>query len=341
MGKIFVGVKDPGGANAIIPIIKGIEDKNQIKVFASGLAKSICITSELDFEDSDNMEVQFFSELFYKEKPDLILTGTSQGSSVEDKMISAAKKVGIRSMAIMDYWGSYGIRFIDDLGQFKYVPDVLCVIDQTMFEEVISEGFISTEALRITGNPFFDKLANESITYNILLALQPNQAISAEALGYTEFDVLSDIIGLLGEVVKENQVFVRLNIRKHPKESIEKYNNYLKEKFSMGLNITVEFDKIQDTWESIRSNDLIIGMRSMLLFEAAILGKKTISYQPNLKYKDTLKSNELGLSQLITEKSQLKEEISKYLSKKVNDYIKTNATKRVIDVIEEETKSTI
>ena len=78
----------------------------------------------------------------------------------------------------------------------------------------------------------------------------------------------------------------------------------------------------------------------MVLFQAALVGKKVISYQPNLKTKDYSISSDLGLSVLIKNKGDLKNILQRYskndFPKFENgfDVIVPNATDNIIKLIE-------
>src|SRR5690606_26306916 len=58
--------------------------------------------------------------------------------------------------------------------------------------------------------------------------------------------------------------------------------------------------------------DVVIGMSTMALLHAFLLGVKTYSYQPHLVQADMCITNKLGLTLLINDISQLSSELDKF-----------------------------
>lgn len=267
MKKVMFFAHDPGGANAIAPLIS--EFKNPL-VYGKGPSLNI-----LPF--SKELPQGVLADV----RPDFLITGTSANDFTERNLWNEASGFGIPSMAILDSWINYGVRFseygLDKLQLFqkacKYLPKYLCVMDDLAKEDAIKDG-IPEEIILTFGNPHFEKTFmraqnSKSISdgKRILFASQPFDDIYYKG---SEETALKNII----ETVKAYDN-LKLLIRKHPKESPEKFAKYLDE--------CVIMDNNTDVFDSIQQVEIIVSVNSMVLIEALFFGKKIISYQPKTK----------------------------------------------------------
>jgi hypothetical protein len=271
MNKVMFFAHDPGGANAIAPLISEFESSY---VFAKGPALKIL---------SNAVELPEDALRIYK--PDFLITGTSGSDFTERYLWNEASELGIKSMAILDMWVNYGVRFseygLKDLHLFNkkcdYLPDYICVMDELAKEDMINDG-VPENIILPFGNPHFEYIAslkpkngiplsNSTLTGKkvITFASQPIDDIFRKG---SEIIVLEDLID---SIIKRDDVVVL--IRKHPKESREKFNKYTD-------GDRVQLDANQDLMTTLYMSDVIVSVNSMVLIEALFLGKKILSYQP-------------------------------------------------------------
>ena len=263
---------DPGGAQSIVPLLP--EFSNSL-VFAKGPALSIIpYAQELPENVLDTV------------MPDFLITGTSADDFTERLLWNTATAMHIPSMAILDSWINYGVRFskygTESLhlfsGKCDYLPKYVCVPDEIAKKEMIKDG-VPESVILTFGNPHFEYIAarkRSSVALcasvsdgkkTILFASQPFNDIYRNG---SELIVLNDLIE-----VSKSYSDVDIRIRKHPKESPDKFVSYLSNRVTIDLG--------DDIINSIAKAEIIVSVNSMVLIEAAFLNKKIISYQPRSK----------------------------------------------------------
>lgn len=345
--KIIAAATDPGGTESIAPVIKELLlQNNDVIVLAAKYSKKVFDKHSIKYLDGDRfLNESKLLNFLESERPDVILTSTSIGWSIEKAIILCARKLRIKTISVIDFWINYKTRFSKEDDDLSILPDKICIMDDSALKEMVAEGF-QKEILTVTGNPQFDatillreKLPVKSTKTKVITYFsQPVEMVfgnesSPRYMGYTEMDVAKDIFEALDELIKE--IPLTFVFGPHPKETEEKFESIVSKRPYAKFNRNANFR------DAIIESDLVLGMFSMALFEASLLGKTVISYQPNLLVKDSLKSNELGWSKLITEKSKLKAEIKKALSKpssglpRLGKAFDGHSTQRVIDQIKE------
>ena len=260
---------DPGGANAIAPLILRFDNP---LVFGKGPALKILPNAK---PLPDNALTVLM--------PDFLITGTSAIDFTERHLWRDATGLSIPSMAILDAWVNYGVRFsrfstreihLFD-GVCDYLPDYICVMDDLAKAEMHKEG-VPYDRIIALGNPHFENVflaaAQTSPTTLskkriVLFASEPFEDVYRKG---AEEAALRDLIK-----VAEQYDDVAIRIRKHPREPEQKHAGH--------LNEHVEMDNIADSLKSIEQSEIVVSVSSMLLIEAMFFGKKVISYQPKSK----------------------------------------------------------
>lgn len=356
--RILVATQDPGGALALLPVVKHIltKEKNcELKVLVGIFSENIFKKAGIKFTKAKGLRVKRLNYEVKKFNPDLVLTSTSYGFSVEKKILRIAQGYKIPTVSIIDYWSNYWLRFVKESEKkdSRYLPDYIVAIDRGMKKEMMAVGF-PKERVKVLGNPYFESFRlfkiktkrKEKRDYKIVFVSQPLRSIyGRKNLQTDEYSALKDILEILPQFKNKSRK-ISLIIRMHPKEGIEKYKKEIKNVF---LN-NIKIDKNTHVERLISDADLIIGINSALLFQASFSGVPVISYQPGLKNleKDTLISNRLKLSELCRSKNDLRKKISLVLhddynytagrvlsrEKKLADmYINSRVTKKIIDLI--------
>ncbi len=326
---IVVICGDPGGANAIIPVIKQLhsEKKRDVLVFAYRQAIDIMSKSNISFSAVDEkITDSAIQDLLHRAKPAIIVTGTSfKPIGLEVKFIQAARKLKIPCLAVLDFWSNYSLRFSDTAGDLKYVPDKIAIMDEVAYSEMIAEGF-HPDSLILTGQPAFDALAEYKLNFNnekcqkirndfhihanelfVVFASQPLSLLYGEDgfnplfLGYTEKTVLNNLITALEQIAQDGNKHIVLLIRPHPREKLDEYKKIT----SNVIRISESNDG--NPRDIVMASDLVIGMNTVLLVEACYLGCIVVSMQPGLRLKDSLPTNNKGYS------------IPVYSNEKIND----------------------
>jgi len=262
---------DPGGANAIVPLIRNFPDSH---VYGKGPALNILPNAK---EMPDNI----LSTL----QPNFLVTGTSGSDFTERFLWKEANIQGIPSMAILDHWINYGVRFsqyeMSELHLFdgvcEYLPDYICVMDEFAKLEMINDGVPDVRILTF-GNPHIEAIAvaakknrvtddNGKTQCVILFASEPFEDVYRKG---AEEIALQDLIK-----VSSSYNNINIRIRKHPREQTSKFLEYLGAKVVM--------DDCLSSFDSIRQSDIVVSVSSMLLIEALFYDKVIVSYQPKSK----------------------------------------------------------
>ena len=267
---------DAGGANAISPLIRAFKTP---LVFAENAALEILPNARrLPYGD--------LGEVIKSLDPSFIVTGTSGNDFTERDLWRESAKLGITSMAVLDSWVNYGVRFSDltirDLHLFRKdctrLPDYICVPDLIAMDDMIKDG-VPEQRILPFGNPHFEEVAanaNKSNNSDVsgTRVLFASQLFDDNVLCGSELIVLDELIQ-----VAKSYDDVKIVIRRHPKETLQKFEKYLD-----GSRVTP--DENDDVYESVRQSETVVSVNSMVLIESLFFGKKIISFQPKSNSKD-------------------------------------------------------
>jgi hypothetical protein len=332
--KIFLFSRDPGGANTIIPLVAPLKSKGY-KLYIYGKDFSLLRYSKFGLNGKDikveiaNINVNSVELFLRKIRPDIIITGTSANDFTEKYIWQAAKNLGIYSIAILDHWINYGVRFskyaVSDLDKYiknkrhVYLPSKIAVMDEYAKLEMIKEG-INKSLIFVSGQPFFEFLNIQQKEYleskdNLVVAKDKDDFVISyisEAIsqtypnnywGYTEKTIFDEFLYALDRVISNFDKKITLIIKIHPREIeafyLKKINSY------RGKGINFIIDKQLNSWELICKTDIVCGMISMFLIEASILKKPVISMQIGLKRKNNFVLDRMGIVDTILDRESL------------------------------------
>lgn len=337
--RIIFTAQDPGGFNAIAPVIKKLEKDRRFSV-AVILAKHACLFAKeqnIKYSDADKTPFDITGA-------DLIFTGTSFGDSIEKRIILAAKAKNIPTISIVDFWTDYIPSFSDsETGNFRYLPDYILAVDEIMKRDMTRTGF-PPDKIFITGNPYFDSFSKKPVrkTDENLVAFfsQPFSEIYKDSdrdykdcSMFDEVKIFEDIVEIM-EKIDSNK---KITINFHPRtKKFDKFDKIIR---NSKLNIRKEKELYNK--DLIEKSGIIVGINSVVLFQAAMMGKKVLSYQPGLKGPDFLISNRLGLSVPVYKKQNLYPVFKKMFSQKplkgnskvIEKYAGNKSTQKVTDFI--------
>ena len=146
---------DPGGASALLPVIKGWHGRKMILAYRQAVdlfQREGLVFERLNDARASTIDAGLWLE---KKRPGLVCAATSvNGVDWERHFFVASRKLGIPSVAVLDYWSNYVPRFT--LAQsLDALPDVIGIMDERARIEMIGNGF-PAERLSITGQPVLD-----------------------------------------------------------------------------------------------------------------------------------------------------------------------------------------
>ena len=337
--KIIFDAQDPAGFKAIAPVIEKLKKDKRFNLSVI-LAKHACAFARkksIKYLDADKAAFNITGA-------DLVLTGTSFGDSIEKRIIVAAKAQNIPTISIVDFWTDYVPSFSDpETRNLKYLPDYILAVDEIMKKEMVAVGFPPNKIF-ITGNPFFDSFSQKSRhkTDKNLIAFfsQPfseiyknNSKDYKECAKFDEVKVFYNIVKAVEKIDLNKKIVINF----HPRT--KKFSKF--DKIIKNSKLEIKEEKELSNKNLIKKAEIIAGINSVVLFEAAMKGKKVLSYQPGLKGEDLLISNRLGLSAPVYEKKYLYQAFKKMFLQKppksnprlIKKYAENKSTQKVIDFV--------
>jgi hypothetical protein len=294
--KILFFSCEPGGAEVLIPVIKLVEAQSQytVQVIGYGYAVARFRKKHVVVDEVWPISKESF-DIFDNYVPDMLITSATSLPEVdmtEKYLWQQAKIRGVPSLAFLDQWQNYAIRFsgVDDVERLAYLPDWINCINKVGEQEMIEEGF-DPQGLVMFGQPYLSSLLETSNTVDICevsdklnihsgkkVFLFVSEAIKeyyGRSRGYDQHDAFRLFLALMSDTCGDSIILVKI----HPKDSIDGYERILGQYPHLHVRIIKnEFSPI----ESILISDAVYGMTSVMLVESYILGKKTVSLQPGL-----------------------------------------------------------
>lgn len=218
------------------------------------------------------------------------------GTSVRDTLAltwaRAARKAGWRTLHLLDNWSSYRHRLTYDGGP-PFSPDIYAVMDEAAARAAADEG-VDPAILRITGQPALADLADAATRalprrhqrrgdrLRLLIVSEPaaqDQGRDPAAPGYRGYTE-DTVLALLCAILAPCADWLTLTLLPHPREDAK---------------------ALAALWECLRGplagevvapgrgrdhlldQDAVVGMASILLYEAWLIGLPVASLQPGLR----------------------------------------------------------
>ena len=310
---------DPGGANALVPVLHLLETEPGVclKNFSYNqgtIALNLSGFSCAALPEKADKEVAI--DYLVGAKANALLAATSCNSTNwERSFFAAAKDLSLPSIAVLDSWSSYRERFADSTESDFHMPGRLAVMDDRARAEAVGAGLPESHIV-ITGQPAFDALVNcrrlfdvaarsqqrVSLSVNgdelmILFVSQPlREMSSAHGLvgqGFDEFQVVREVLGSLEGIAQDVGCKIAFVIRLHPRERPDRYD------WLASQHVRILISVGGNSRDVAMSADLVVGMNSVLLLEACHLGCIVVSVQPGLIGDDSLPTNKIGASHAV------------------------------------------
>lgn len=305
---------DPGGANAVAPVIELLRAEGKVSVTALAYLQAVTLWSKRGIQfDTINGETgdDDILKLLNEPKANLLLTGTSVNRfELEKRFIEAARQLDIPSMSVLDFWSNYALRFSDDAGDLRYLPDRIAVMDALARDEMVADGIVDSSIV-ITGHPALDSLAKHRHAFTqerkavvrqdfgvaadawlVLYASQPpiffEQDDSVPPPWLDRLRTVNALLGPLASLAKERGKSATLLIRPHPRESGEIYRDLAHD------TVRIVVSGAGDSRDLALAADIVVGMNTMFLVEARHLGRPTLSIRLALPLPDDFPPNRSG-----------------------------------------------
>lgn len=326
IGKILLCATDAGGARNLVPLVKVLKRREyQPIVVTSPEMLDLFGFDEAEFIESNNITRKSAESFLNTVIPVVIICGTSRyDTSPERLLVAAGKKLGIGTVVVLDEWSNYRLRFENERKQLVYLPDAIAAMDELAKEEAIKDG-LPKDRIHVTGSPSLATLTDQAerfatnppdmpeflqSTYDLPIVTFLSETYAADYgskpgehgpmgayLGFTENTVRDDILTILKNLDQPCTFVEKL----HPSAQGEDLDIAYTEKIRW-----IRVKKV-DLWPLLWHSQAIIGIGSMALLEALILGRPAISYQPGLLGKAYCSAVRLGLLQRLSTPAELEQ----------------------------------
>jgi hypothetical protein len=362
---IWAFSREAGGAEVLAPVIIALQKKHHVIVLAKDYAENIFAKYSLSFMEIGGYSPSLMQHLIDKHgRPSLVLTSAVSlpwRDMTEKYLWKWSAEARIPSIAVLDQWHNYAIRFsgVGKNEHLKYLPDHVCVMDEYAEKDMIREGIPKTKIV-VTGQPAFDSIPKYKKTFlkegyskirkklgikdekMILFVSESLKRDFGNSLGYTEVTTLQAVLNTLKRLADENFKFV-LVVKLHPQNKKEDFEKIDFDKYRSQFNVKFIHGELLPRDLALCS-DVVIGMTSVLLVESILLEKPTLSLQINSKKDDILIATRIGAIPLISNAKDFEQTLrsilvnKKYLSKYLKSQRKLcadrQAAKRVAQFVE-------
>lgn len=323
---ILLFAEDPGAANYIAPLPELLSARGwHPRLLACAAGAQQLARLGISFEKIGPKAAGVVPEQA------LVVVGTSENpESPAFELIQAARECGIPSVGVVDGPGHAVFRFRGQgYAPLDQAPDWILVPDESLRSKFVGFGHPSNRVI-MCGHPHYDTLRNRKRELDregrlrvgarvlpdaptgrsvVVFATEISDGLDPEAYrqnaDYTLLGrgvssrrtdiVLEEFIDAAAEI----DISPYLVLRLHPKNEKGEFASYLD-----------AFDAVSQSgsaFDLAYSADLVVGMTSILLAEAALLGVSTLSIIPRAEERYWLSTTAVGITPFVSSRVALRE----------------------------------
>ncbi len=326
--RVLAFVEDPGAANGVVGLADALAKHDlELVVVATGAAAPFLRDKGVAFEAPPE-GANAADALLDRASPRAVLVGTSENpDTLGLALVDRTRARGIATAGFVDASTNSSYRFRGTTTDpLAHCPDLVLVPD-TFTRAAFLELGLAADRIVVTGHPHYDKVldAREALEREgqdvvrrrafpdappgkriVMFAAEVNTGFEPEQYQRTSEYTLHGRGTLHGRthVVLEELVDavkslsdVHLVLRLHPKNTraeLEPLASEMDAVSSGGLSLEAAF-----------AADLVTGMTTTLLVEAALLGRPTLSIVPRPREKEWLASARAGVTPCATTRAEL------------------------------------
>ncbi|MCC7015699.1 MAG: hypothetical protein IT564_00650 [Rhodospirillales bacterium] len=276
MALIALAAHDPGGASVLVAAAPALRDRGHgLLWLPSGPAARLW--REAGEYVPKPMDGPAAAAAVAREQPGLLLTGASFLDDFERKLWFDARRLRIPSFAVLDSWSNLELRFTPVKGSHEQ-PDVLGVIDERTRKQITDEGWCRAR-LFVVGQPHLaartERLKRRRRVRpsgggkRVMFFSEPiGEDYGRAARGFTQFEVAT----LAAEALAGSPGVV-MDVKPHPREAESGWRDWLVRTPNARL-------AVEDTETLLAAADGVLGMTTIVLIEAALVGIPALSLQP-------------------------------------------------------------
>lgn len=300
---VLVLMRDPGSANALLPVVEKLKDKYNLSFITDGVASDYLQKQGLDLVDKTPAEgllaasigdddTNEYSPLDTEHfNPDLVLTtNTSSDSGIEN--FARATFTDTPLVLVEDIYETArdfigrGEK-VKDAGVHMREADKICVIDETAKQKILRDFGDSIEGLEnkieITGQPSFDKMYyedREGISNRVREGLKIGRDDKFIVFFGVDRDMKKELETIANGIKLTTSGGIKFLLRTHPRDPIsaEDYEEYNKIITSAGIEQVDASKAAEYTTDEINiASDMVITTTSTVTFESIYRNKPVIN----------------------------------------------------------------
>lgn len=310
MVDVRFAARDPGGANVLAALVNSLPG-TAFSMHAWTLPRGASLHAVLPncsriFQDPPDSELL---ERAWDEQPAaLLVTGTSHYAPFEQTLWQIAAERGVPSLAILDQWMNLAPRF--SLSK----PAFVGALDLAQAKDLVGLGF-TRDRVVLMGHPGLSRLAKQrhrapratSARTRVLFVGEPIRSDVAqgvnEPFGFDEFDVFNLVHAAAVDAARGG-ARVSLAVRCHPYEDVASFERHVDGLAAVdGLDVEV-LAAGGTALDEVSRADVVVGISSMLLMEAMVLGCAVVSLQPHLSRENTFEPSARGYARTLTDPAE-------------------------------------
>ncbi len=332
MLRVLFYLEDPGAANYVYSLPADLNCRGCTSlIVADGFAAAFLKSAGIVSHPSTLWSCA--DKLLEECKPSIVIVGTSENlDSFAHKLVVSSRGLGVPTVGIVDMAGNAEYRFRGKTeDSLAHAPDWLFVPDKFTCEKFHACGYPEGR-IEVCGHPQYDTVRQERTKLEQLGLLNVRMNVFPEADGRTVVMFVAEINGGLqspeqyqkspkytlagfgsetrtGVVIEEflnaldqhPRSRVYRVLRLHPKNSPTEFNEYYN-----------NFDFICSGGKPspfVYGSDLVVGMTSNLLVEAALLDLPTLSIVPKKFESSNLVTVRAGLTQVVWRREDLQQKL--------------------------------
>ena len=314
---VRLAARDPGGANVLSSFLQQSRSESLFTTDVWALPKAAEVFARAGAavrEFPESVTAGVLEDEWRRDPADVLVTATTHQTPFEAILWDIARQHGAPSLAVLDQWCNLPSRFQGGR------PDSVGVIDAGQARELIELGF-APQVVRIVGHPWLADLLDRRSTLapvprregedrDAVAVLFVSENISGDVrdgrnapFGFDEIDSF-EVLYQAACATAALGTPVVVAVKFHPYEDPARFRDHLgRLNPPAGVHLEcVPLGAEPHAW--VLWADLVVGISSMLLYEAMVLERPIVSVQPGLVREDTFAASERGFARTLTDRAQ-------------------------------------
>tara|TARA_Y100000590_G_C15715371_1_gene1011708 strand:+ start:1678 stop:2787 length:1110 start_codon:yes stop_codon:yes gene_type:complete len=304
-------INSSGSLSVAFPLINSIyrqKNVNAILLFSKQLLKNKLL-KKIKIKKiyiKENISLSQCTKTLNKYSPNMVFCGNNGNNNFEINFLRSCIYNNIKTFTVMDSW-SYPLRRFQykiNNNNFYLFPNFIGVPNKKILSLIRKKN--KTSKIFVAGFP--------QINYNIykFLKYQKSQKINnffeflyistpyekpkklsikdGTEIFYNQKNIINDLINVLNNISRKFKIKIKLTLRTHPLET-NSFISFINEKKKDKKNISILIDDKIFNYKSYLNKDAVLGISSMMLYEASLCGLPSISLQLDGEFKKPGKKN--------------------------------------------------